>query len=342
MSRHTWIVAILACGVASAARADEASDRVLRSRGLVLQGRHWICAQEVALREQLADLSRREAALHPARRKFAEITEQYRRAKTLTTRYRDQLNEIQAQLKQDSIGIGQRQQLEGEQRKLSDKIHEMERTANELLGALDADSPLNEVIVEFVNARNAVSVALLGIERHLDSLDVRYAELAGDARIAKALTAKSAGVSLGPGEDYRRKYASQLTRLSKLVFTDAAPFYHRSGQQRISLIVDEQTPATFSFVGGDGPTLVPANLLTACGIELDADSPQVIVDLGERKLKARRTTLPSLRLGRHVVRNVEVIVLPPEAADLGAQITMHAFGRLQTELDTDRLLLRLR
>ena len=57
------------------------------------------------------------------------------------------------------------------------------------------------------------------------------------------------------------------------------------------------------------------------GIEVTPESPRVRVTVGRgRSVLARQVTIPYLRLGRHVVRDVPALLLPPEHEDAGSQI----------------------
>jgi hypothetical protein len=173
----------------------------------------------------------------------------------------------------------------------------------------------------------------------LGQLRERYAELAGETDVAESLA--SLGGQLGPASGYEAE-RRRKEQVASVVFGDGVPVYRRSGQDRVSLIVADQTAATFSYTGDRGPTVVPASMLQSAGIEVADDAEQVELVADDRVLLARRVRIPRLRVGKIVVEGVDALALPPEAEDLGAKISGEAFGKYRAALDRDRLWFRLR
>lgn len=341
--RGTFPAAVLLCliCVAAAAADEQTAQARLARAGLVPVGRHWMTGEEVELRNQLEQVGRLERGFFTARDKFTETVRKYRSCRSQLEQFQAALDKNAGLIKQTSTSALQRQQLEGESRQYAEAMARLRKQIDTQLNVLDEQSPATQAAVDLVNARNALAVALLSVERLLRRLDRRTSELASDTALTATIEEAGPQHSLGPAEDYATVHRRTLQRLARAVLTDGVPVYRRSGQFRLSLIVAEQTAATFSYVGARGPTLIPASLLPSAGIALDESAPTETIEADGRTLAVRRVRIPMLRVGQFVVRDVEALVLPPEAEDLGAQISMEAFGSYHAQLEPDRLWFRL-
>ena len=131
-----------------------------------------------------------------------------------------------------------------------------------------------------------------------------------------------------------------VDKLQPMVFTDALPVCRESSFYRVTAIVNERQPLTFSFMGTGQQTLIPQNLAEAAGLTIDAKTPKIKLRVAAgRDEMAWRIKVPQLRFGRHVLNDVEAYILAPEAADIGARIGAQAFAGYHVQLDADHLLL---
>ena len=84
-------------------------------------------------------------------------------------------------------------------------------------------------------------------------------------------------------------------------------------------------------------------ILEAAGLALPAEAPSVPLAMGSgRTLDARPLTVPTLRFGQVVLREVPVYVLGPEGEDLGASIGPAAFAGYDVQEERARLQLTIR
>lgn len=81
---------------------------------------------------------------------------------------------------------------------------------------------------------------------------------------------------------------------------------------------------------------VRSEALKAALAVLKPEDPTLTFERG-RRAAARRVVVPALRFGRHVLENVPVWVLPPEAEDVGALIGPQAFTDCGVRLEPERL-----
>jgi hypothetical protein len=180
-------------------------------------------------------------------------------------------------------------------------------------------------------------MTVLEIERTVAVLDRDYRALAADSGVSAAVQ-RIGNVRLGPAKDYLR---NNRLIAAKDVFTAGQPVYRESGRWRIGALLNERTPATFNYVEQSRPTLITATLAQSLGLEPDPTAAAEKQRIGDRELTVRRAKLPSLRLGKFVFRDVPVLLLPPEAEDLGSQLASGALTGCRVRLEPNRMSLEL-
>ena len=198
-------------------------------------------------------------------------------------------------------------------------------------------TPLQLALVDWINAQAALEVTVLGIERSIAALERKYQTLAGDSALTAALE-RIGNLRLGPAKDYRRNNrliaAQGFFSARQPIFRESGALAHRGG-------VNERTPATFSFVEQSRPTFITTTLAESLGLEADSREPANASALASAILSVRRVTLPSLRLGKFVFRDVPVLLLPPEAEDLGSQLASGSLAGCRARLKAQRMSLDL-
>jgi hypothetical protein len=323
------------------ARADDPAAR-LRARGLEPLRRAWLCGAEVRLRDQLNALDRLERPFFQAREQFHLLLARYDRYQARIKQLQELRERNRARLKQVSVlNPAQRKQLEGEGRKISESLSQAETTVREEFDKADETSPLSQAAIELSNRRTALAIALLAVRREYGETRARYEQLQKDPVVRSALEALGSGATLGPLENYQIQLPRRLDRLIEAVFTDTLPVYRRSKRYRISLIINERTPFTFSYAEEEVPTVIPASLVQLAELKPDETAAWKELRFGERVVAGREVVISQLRLGHFVLENVHAWALPPEAEDLGARVGKQTLASLHPRLDNEKLLLRL-
>ncbi len=341
--RCALLLVLTSLSVAAAQAPNEAEpSEQLRQQGLIAFGRTWICDEEVRLRRALDRVAQLERAFFQARDKFNDLGAEADRVRARLPQLKQLQEQNESRLKQPTLtSLVQRQQLEGESRKLREALEQAEKKLREELNGDDENSPLTKAAIELSDARNALAVELLAVLRHHRAMKPRYARFAADATVQAALAQLGPEETLGPLENYEQQLPRRLEKAYSAVFTSSLPYYRRSGQNRISLILGDETPFTFSLHEAEGPTLIPASLVQLARLPLDRQGEWRQHREAGRKLMVRATTIPVLRVGKFVLRNLPAWVLPPEGEDLGARISVAAFSPLRPELDAEHLRFRV-
>ncbi len=318
---------------------EAAAQQQLLSMGLTKMRGYWICHDEVALRRQLEALPR-------AERRFYSAREEVRAMLAAQDDYQEQLKQLQEAIEQIRQRIAQnninplrRQKLENQVRRHLGTVGKIQTKIRVDLNGRDEGSPLTEATVRLVDARRGLAMVLLAIDRHKQRMRDQYTELEQDAEIMQALGAAGSRERLGPAESYETQERRRIDRLSEAVFSNRMPIYRRGNRYRLSVIVGDHTPATFSYLANQTQTLIPATLVRSAGIELDEETPPITLLLAnsKRKIPVHKIIIPRLRIGRYVLENIPALALGPEGEDLGAILGRNALAEYRVELDTHRL-----
>lgn len=334
------LLLILAVVVAETARGDDQSDarQHLESLGLVSMRRAWITPAELRLREQLEVVARLERPFYIARDKYQNLLQAYDAYQARLQQLKELRAQNAARLKQTPLANpAQRQQLESENRKIDESLSQVDKKVRDEYNTADEHSPLVRAAIDSINARMTLALALLKVRASYNQMQEEYTRLGQDSQVAAALEVLEMSDSLGPLENYSVQLSRRLDRLVEAAFSHRMPVYMRSSQWRVSFILNEATPFTFSYVEEEAPTVIPASLVQLAGLEVSESGKRMNLTYGDRIVVGREVILPQLRLGRHVLNDVPAWVLPPEAEDLGARISRQALEKLEPTLDRKRL-----
>jgi hypothetical protein len=234
----------------------------------------------------------------------------------------------------------ERKQIDGELERRKSLAARLQQQAVDpaMLGGVPA---VRTRLIALSNDRNALLLSLLWIRSAIAGLAEEYGRLAANSSVTAALGELGEGNQLGPLRDYEQKL-KQLGDYDKLVFVSRLPLYRTAGRLRVSIIVSDQAPATFTWRQSHDPTIVSTSLAEAAGISVPPTAPRSRLDVGRgRRMEVQSITIPYLRFGRHVLRDVPALLLPPEGEDLGSQIGPHALAGYRFTARPERLCLEI-
>lgn len=206
---------------------------------------------------------------------------------------------------------------------------------------LGEQTPLQQAMIDLVNARTSVQLVVLAIRRDAGKIDAGYDPIKSDNAIRTALKQVGTKARLGPARNYARDLA-KANSFAESIFQREIPGYFESGQFRVPALLNEVQPVTFSFHPQDGPLLLAASVGQRLSLsdKSFSESPQE-VEVSGRRLMARPVKLASLRLGPVVLKDVSALVLPPEAEDLGSHLSASTLSGLRTSLQPRRMTLAI-
>lgn len=190
-------------------------------------------------------------------------------------------------------------------------------------------------LIELIEVRNAISIAILESDRLLAAMMARYADLEKDEAVTAALRAIDKGARLGPArslENHRRR----LAEYEKLVFTTSVPVYLQSGRLRVSAIAGDRLPVTFTFQNNSAgeSTMITSSVAESLDVVIDRKVAPLKVEVAPKRVAmVRETTISYLRLGRFTTSGVRVLVLPPECEDLGCTLARGTLSGHSVKVD---------
>ncbi len=311
----------------AADNAEPNAADVLARYGLKSVGRVWMIEDELRLRRELSELPQRRERILAIEHDLDERIERNRKLWQESQPVLAALRRSLAKLPTDDPNRPRVQQ----------QIDALTKVAT-APAKLGGRGDVRAQVVDWIDERNGLATALLQIRSAIGRLAERYAQLAQQPGVAEAVRRAGERHRLGP----QRGYAADRDKLGeyeRLAFTPWVPIFWQGSQPRLTALIDEQTPVTFSWLdSGGGAIVLTRTAADAAGLIVAADAPQEIVSNAQRqRATARRIEVARLRLGQCVLERVAVLVLPPEAEDWGCQLSREALSGHRVRLEPERL-----
>jgi hypothetical protein len=291
-----------------------------------LGDRLWVLPAEVELREKLAELPRRRERIVTAEKEIESTIAGNLRTWQET---RPVIAALQQSLTQLATSNPQRPAIERQ-------IRALEAAALDPV-KLGGRNDVRKRLVELSTERSEMLAATASIRAAVPALKTRYAELAALPEVAAALK-RQGQERLGPQRGYRGDLA-RLAEYESLAATRWVPIFQQSGQTRVTALVNERAPVTFTWSDdSDVRVVLTASAAEGAGLNVPADAPRETIPVGARRtVVARQVTLDDLRLGQCVLHGVPAYVLPPEAEDVGNRLGRMALADHRVRMDPAKL-----
>jgi hypothetical protein len=316
----------------SAAADNDSARAVLTRYRLSAQGNAWIAAEEAQLRRQIAGLDALERRHRQAQQQAAAMLEKNEkiRAQLIAAEAAKKAGKQPPTPASSSTSSSNSAAGGKNPEELSSKRPDVTGT-----GEL---TPLQTAMIELVSARQAIFLASATIDRNLSSLPERYSELQNRDDVLAALKELGDQQKLGPVKDYRRD-AEKARQLSATAQRGPIPVFLECERFRLGVVVNERSPLTMSIAAEGEPTLITTGAALSLDLAPTADAPVREYRRGDRVLRAKEVTIPSIRLGAIVLRDVPALLLPPEGEDLASQLAVKSLTGYRSELHERRMTL---
>jgi hypothetical protein len=336
-----FLAGLLAPGTVSQADDAPAADQVLQNHGLTKVGKLWILPEEQQLRERLAALERCEKRHKEARASVDQLLDANEAALTRLNKLEETVKKTRELDASAKAGTPQRKQLDVELKNEESAIEQI-RKAYVPPDKLGIAAPLKTALIDVVNARTEVTLKLLAYRDTPCDLPQRYQQVAKQPAVAAAINAADDSSQFGPSKGLCERWRFIIESFAASLLGDTLPVYREGHAYRLTAIIDERRPLTFTLDNVDEPMLIPQNLAEAAGLQIDPAAPQSTYRVAEgRDVKAQTIKIERVRLGGHVVKNVPAYILPPEAADLGARIGQNSLPGLHLHMNAAKFQINL-
>lgn len=353
---------VLLAAVASAAAqgqdpapAELTPQAVLKSHNLERSGTTWTLRDEKAVLKDLRDARDvyRQVAQGMMSQQELEFGAQNRQDALLQLRERSavldqsiaefdvQLNALVAPpggnnfvQQQRNLLSQQRNLLVAEHNQVVNQLNTLQEQQNKDQGQ-DQKLQLN---AEVAQSREKYMQAVLDLRKSVDALTAKYDELAKNPEATKALEALSASTKskqrLGPSAKIRDAI-KLLEKAERSVQSETIELHRENGVFRVYSSLGK-VPTKMIFDTGASLTTISAKLASRIGLKLKTGDPTVQLTTADGTVvEAKRLVIPSVRVGKFTVQNVECAVMPAEKGDVDPLLGQTFFKHFKVEFSAE-------
>jgi hypothetical protein len=327
MAAWAVLASCVACacsaGGAAANEPVESPQAVLQSRGLSRSGNAWLSRGERRIQGHLPRMAELEQRILAAERSLKEAVGFNATAWAARSAAEEELARLAKAASAATDPLRKKlQETVTRQRTDIDRLYAQAVPPADLGGLPGVRNQL----VELTGSRHELALAIQSFRQLVVQLPEEYERLAADPPVAAALASLGEGHRLGPA----RHYENELRGLGKyvaLVDTWNVPLYREGSESRVGALINDRAPLTFTWRDSATPTVITSNMRAAAGLPAPTGAPTATLELIRgRKSPAHAVTIPYVRFGRCLLRDVAAYVLRPEDEDLGARIGPEAFS----------------
>jgi clan AA aspartic protease (TIGR02281 family) len=353
---------VLLAAVASAAAqgqdpapAELTPQAVLKSHNLERSGTTWTLRDEKAVLKDLRDARDvyRQVAQGMMSQQELEFGAQNRQDALLQLRERSavldqsiaefdvQLNALVAPpggnnfvQQQRNLLSQQRNLLVAEHNQVVNQLNTLQEQQNKDQGQ-DQKLQLN---AEVAQSREKYMQAVLDLRKSVDALTAKYDELAKNPEATKALEALSASTKskqrLGPSAKIRDAI-KLLEKAERSVQSETIELHRENGVFHVYSSLGK-VPTKMIFDTGASLTTISAKLASRIGLKLKTGDPTVQLTTADGTVvEAKRLVIPSVRVGKFTVQNVECAVMPAEKGDVDPLLGQTFFKHFKVEFSAE-------
>ena len=192
---------------------------------------------------------------------------------------------------------------------------------------------------KLAEARESYIEHLLKTREIVEGVDQKYAEAAADPQVKAALAKLSKdgnAITLEPlGSFYRVQ--KELETLESQVLSDTVVARVQSGNLFVPTQINGEHTIEMIVDSGASVVTIPYNMAVEAGLKPKDTDPVATFKIANGALiKGQMITIPSLRVGKFTVENVEAAVLGPEATDAEPLLGMSFLSKFEMKIDSQR------
>jgi len=316
--------------------ADEVADAeaTLKEHGIRVLSTGPALTDESKLSEHLRDSA-------TARRKLAQATKKLESAQNILERHKAGMTaakakfaQLNAQLANVKAGdVSTNNKIVGALNALSTTIELEQSRQNKIIQGV------NEVRREMNEAREQYITEVLAMRELADKIETEYQTKAADPKVREAIAvlAKAEGkeFALEPS----RSFASSLRRLKSLedtVLTEAIPLRIDGSQTPyVSVVINGKHTKEMVVDSGASILALPHKFAEDVGIVASPTDPKITLQLADgSRIEGTLVNVPSVRVGKFTVKDVEAAILGPEAVNASALLGMSFLNNFKFEIDS--------
>ncbi len=358
--RSIGLAVLLAAVASAAAQGQDAApagltpQAVLKSHNLERSGTTWTLGDEKAVLKDLRDardvyrqvaqgmMSQQELAFGAQNRQDALLQLRERSAVL------DQsIAEFDVQLNAMVVPPGGNNFVNQQRNQLSQQKNILVAERNQVVNMLNTLQEQNkdqgedqklQLNAEVAQSREKYMQAVLDLRKSVDELTAKYDVLSKNPEITKALEALSASTKskqkLGPSAKIRDAI-KLLEKAEGSVQSETIELHRENGVFHLYASLGK-VPTKMVFDTGAGLTTVSAKLAGRIGLKLKTGDPTVQLKTADGTVvEAKRLVIPSVRVGKFTIQNVECAVMPAEKGDVDPLLGQTFFKHFKVEFSAE-------
>ncbi len=346
-----------AAGGQEAAPADATPQAVLKSHNLERSGTTWILsAPEKNVLRDWADVRamyqrvyegvmRQQEHVMGAESRKMNIQELRARSDMLSQEiaaYDQQLNALVAPPSGNNFVAQQRNQLSQQRNILVAESNQVNNMLNTLQEQNKDQGPDQEQTLQFkaeiAESREKYMQSVLDLRKSVDELTAKYQELAKNQDVTKALEALTATTKskqkLGPSVKIH-EVIKLLVKVEGTVRSDTIDLHRENGVFHVYATLGK-VPTKMVFDTGAGLTTLSAKLASRLGLKFrPSDGSVKLTTADGTVVEAKRLVIPSVRVGKFTVPNVECAVMPADKGDVDPLLGQSFFKYFKVEFSPE-------
>jgi clan AA aspartic protease (TIGR02281 family) len=294
--------------------ADPPADAALKEKGLRRSATTYVLAAEAEVQKRLnkARALYRTAAAAAAQK--AQFERELEFGKAQMQEAEQQLIQLNQQLAQGDLPTQQHNYLVGTINSLNLKLSQMRRQGSE--------DTRQVVGARLASDREEFLQSVLDLRLLVDKTNTAYAELANDADVKAALEglngsgATKVKYTLGPSRAYLAN-VKVLESVEANVMSEDVILKKEGGVYWVDATFNGKVTKPMVFDTGASSVVLSAELAASIGLTPGPNDPIVTAQVADgSKVTAHRMTIPSIRVGKFTVANVDCIVMPADKKDV--------------------------
>jgi clan AA aspartic protease (TIGR02281 family) len=188
-------------------------------------------------------------------------------------------------------------------------------------------------------AREAYLQFVLDARKRADAVQSEYATRAADPKVREAVselsTAESKEYRFGPSPAFQAALR-RLTSLEEAVLSETIDLERDGKVLRASVSINGGKPHAMMVDSGSSTVLVPSRFAEEFDVVPEEYDQKVTCTLADgRQVEGTLKKLGSVRVGKFIVKDVECVVLGPEAVAAELLLGMSYLGRFEFKLNPD-------
>jgi len=311
--RVPWVLALLCLLPQTlASGADDPANVALKSKGLKRVGTTYVVAEEAAVQKQLNEAKALYKQLSLTVMQQRAFVQQSEENKVFFKELMQRRSLLSQQLNQP-LSVTEHNQIVTMLNEINDRM--------KLIDSENSDPKAqDEANAKVAERREGFVQAVIDLRQQIDETQSKYKELAADAEVKDSLAALNqktkSKVALGPSRTFLTN-VKLVEKIEASVLTESITMRRNNGVFWLDVTFNGKVTEEMVFDTGASLTVLPTDLAKKIGLTPSDSDPTIQCHIADGSIvDAKKMTIPSIRVGKFTVKNVECAVMPPSKNDI--------------------------